>query len=84
VPPLGATPPSGSEILDRYPPCLLVYRGTFPWPSVSAPRFIMVSFPIFRTMANTLTGRRFYVTLATFVIGLLWLSTLFTNRGLIP
>jgi hypothetical protein len=35
-------------------------------------------------MANTLTGRWFYVTLATFVAGFLWLSVLFMNRGLIP
>jgi Gpi18-like mannosyltransferase len=53
-------------------------------PLVSAPRYIMVLFPIFWTMANTLTGRWFYVTLATFVAGFLWLSVLFMNRGLIP
>jgi hypothetical protein len=34
VPPPGATPPNGCEILHRYPPCLPVYRGTSPWPSV--------------------------------------------------
>jgi Mannosyltransferase (PIG-V) len=53
-------------------------------PLVSAPRYIMVLFPIFWTMANTLTGRWFYVTLGTFVIGFLWLSVLFMNWGLIP
>ena len=53
-------------------------------PLVSAPRYIMVLFPIFWTMANTLTGRWFYVTLGTFVVGFLWLSVLFMNWGLIP
>jgi hypothetical protein len=55
-----------------------VYR-----PLVSAPRYIMVLFPIFWSMAGVLPGRRLYVVLGCFLLGFVLMSASFMNWGLI-
>ena len=75
------------------PDAYLVYAGvrilvilSYPLPArplLSAPRLLLVVFPLFWAMAALFRGRLFVVATATFLLGFVALSAAFMNWGFV-